>query len=160
MTRLIKQYRDTGHIKHHHVTRNGFKGKYTPEDIRLIARMDERHDRPCGQAIKKLCERAYEVFDEEKYKRLSVISISHLYNLRKSKTYLRTSTHFEKTRAKCSSIGERRKPNPKGGQGIFALIQSTRAIRVRLKGSIISMPLTKSRSLKWCVLLKKSVSSI
>ena len=29
ITRLIRQYRDTGYIKHHHVTSNGFKGKYT-----------------------------------------------------------------------------------------------------------------------------------
>jgi len=32
MTRLIKQYRDTGQIKHRHVTSNGFKGKYSAED--------------------------------------------------------------------------------------------------------------------------------
>ena len=143
ITRLIKQYRNTGHIKHHHVTSNGFKGKYTSEDIRLIARMDERHDTPCGQAIKKLCERAYQVFGEEKYKRLSNISTSHLYNLRKSKAYSRTRNYFEKTRAKSSSIGERRKPIQRGVLGIFASTRSTKAIRARLKGSIISTPLMK-----------------
>ena len=95
ITRLIKQYRRTGYIKHQPATNNGFKGKYTTEDIRLIARMDERHDTPCGQAIKKLCERAYGVFDEQKYKRLSTISVSHLYNPRKSKTYSKTRTHLE-----------------------------------------------------------------
>ncbi|HID01706.1 MAG TPA: transposase [Desulfobacterales bacterium] len=134
ITRLIKQYRNTGHIKHHHVTSNGFKGKYTSEDIRLIARMDERHDTPCGQAIKKLCERAYQVFGEEKYKRLSNISTSHLYNLRKSKAYSRTRNYFEKTRAKSSSIGERRKPIPKGRPGYIRIDTVHQGDQGKVKG--------------------------
>lgn len=117
ITRLIKQYRTTGYIKHRHVTSRGFKGKYTDKDIRLIAQMDERHNTPCGQAIKKLCERAYRVFDDQQFERLSCISTSHLYNLRKSKIYTRTRTHFQKTRPKKSSIGERRKPSPNGQPG-------------------------------------------
>jgi len=44
-----------------------------------------------------------------KYKRLSDISISHRYNLCKSKTYSRVRKHFKKTCAKRSSSGERRK---------------------------------------------------
>ena len=53
VTRLIKQYSNTGYIKHKPAITNGFKGKYTNDDIRLIAHMDERHDTPpCGQAHK------------------------------------------------------------------------------------------------------------
>ena len=37
--------------------------------IRLLAAMDERHDTPCGPAVKKLCERACEVFGEAEYVR-------------------------------------------------------------------------------------------
>lgn len=121
ITRLIKQYRNTGYIQYKPATGNGFKGKYTNEDIRLIARMDERHDAPCGQAIKKLCERAYNVFGEQEYKRLSTISTSHLYNLRKSHVYTKTRTHFEKTRPKKSTIGERRKPQPNGNPGYIRI---------------------------------------
>ena len=113
VTRLIKQYRKTGYIKHYHANVPAFQSKYTKEDIRLIARMDERYDSPCGHAIKKLCERAYRVFNEEEFERLSTISVSHLYNLRKTKTYSRVRQHFEKTRPKTSTIGERRKPQPK-----------------------------------------------
>ena len=75
ITRLIKQYRRTGNIKHRHVASSGFKGKYNQHDIRLLAHMDKRHDTPCGHAIKKLCERAYDVFNEKEYERLSVISV-------------------------------------------------------------------------------------
>ena len=38
---------------------------------------------------KKLCERAYQLFGQEKYQRLARISVSHLYNLRASTTYQR-----------------------------------------------------------------------
>ena len=79
--------------------------------------MDERHDTPCGTAIKKLCERACEVFGETEYTALASISVSHLYNLRKSTSYAGHRRHFEKTQSKPSKIGERRKPQPNGKPG-------------------------------------------
>jgi len=63
----------------------------------------------------------YQIFGEEKYKRLNDISVSHLYNLRKSKTYSRAKNHFEKTRVKSSGIGERRKPTSKGQSGYIRI---------------------------------------
>jgi len=99
----------------------GFARKYTPQDIRLLAAMDERHDAPCGPAVKKLCERAYEVFGQAEYAALASISVSHLYNLRKSNSYTRQRHHFEKTRSKPSSIGEHRKPRPDGKPGYIRI---------------------------------------
>jgi hypothetical protein len=121
ITRLIKQYRKTGYIKHFHANVPAFQKKCTPADIRLIAKMDERYDSPCGQTIKKLCERAYRVFDEQEFERLSTISVSHLYNLRKSTTYCHTRQHFEKTKPNQSVIGERRKPKPEGQPGFIRI---------------------------------------
>ena len=46
LTRLIKQYSKTGYIKHFHTNAPAFKKKYTPADIRLIAKMDERYNSP------------------------------------------------------------------------------------------------------------------
>lgn len=46
ITRLIKQYRDTGTIKYSPSISSGFAKTYTREDIRLLAQMDERHDTP------------------------------------------------------------------------------------------------------------------
>ena len=121
LTRLIAQYRKTGRIRRHQRTVSGFKQKYTEQDIRLLAAMDERHDTPCGTAIKKLCERACEVFGEAEYTALASISVSHLYNLRKSVPYTRHRRHFEKTRPKPSKIGERRKPQPNGHPGYIRI---------------------------------------
>lgn len=67
ITRLISQYRKNGRIVRQQRTVDGFKRQYTEKDIRLLAAMDERHDTPCGQAIKKLCERAYALYGEDDY---------------------------------------------------------------------------------------------
>ena len=121
LTRLIAQYRKTGQLRRRQRTVAGFKRKYSQEDIRLLAAMDERHDTPCGQAVKKLCERACEVFGQSEYSALASVSVSHLYNLRKSIIYSRQRRHFEKTRPKRSSIGERRKPKPNGQPGYIRI---------------------------------------
>ena len=94
-----------------------------------------------------------------KYKRLSDISISHRYNLCKSKTYSRVRKHFKKTCAKRSSSGERRKLTWRSAPAIFALAGSVKAIRAALKGVYPINALMKSRSLKSCVLPKRSVSN-
>jgi hypothetical protein len=96
--------------------------------------MDERHDAPCGHAIKKLCERAYDIFNEKEYERLSVISVSHIYNLRKSKTYTRIRRHFEKTKPKASNIGERRKPQPDGRPGYIRIDTVHQGDQDKIKG--------------------------
>ena len=121
ITRLVSQYRTTGRLQRHQRTEAGFARRYTPEDIRLLAAMDERHGTPCGPAVKKLCERAYQIFGQTEYERLARISVSHLYNLRQSTIYTRQRRHFEKTRPKASSIGERRKPQPNGQPGFIRI---------------------------------------
>ena len=88
-----------------------------PQDIRFQVAMEERHEKPCGPAVKKLCEPAYEVFGDKKYAIHSTISVSHLYNLRKSTTFCQRRRHFEKTKAKPSSNGERCKPESNGQPG-------------------------------------------
>jgi len=120
LTRLIHHYRQTGRVLRRHRTMQGF-GRYTVEDIRLLAAMDERHDTPSGPAIKKLCERACQIFGDAGYERLAVISIGHVYNLRKSPPYLRQRRQVEKTRPTRSSIGERRKPHPAGQPGFIRI---------------------------------------
>ena len=121
LTRLIAQYRKTGRLQHRQRTVAGFKKKYTEKDIRLLAKMDERHNTPCGPAMKKLCERACQIYGEAEYTALANISVSHLYNLRKSTSYVRQRCHFEKTRPKPSNIGERRKPHPDGRPGYIRI---------------------------------------
>jgi hypothetical protein len=83
----------------------------------LLALMDEQHETPCGQAVKKLCERADQLLGETEYRNLSQISVSHLYNLRASLGYKKHRQVFTKTQSKKVNIGERRKPEPNGQPG-------------------------------------------
>ena len=121
ITRLIKQYCVAGKIERQQRIYQGFERLYTAEDIRLLASLDERHNTLSGPATKKLCERAYAIFKQTQYQRLAGISVAHLYNLRKSKPYLRQRYTFEKTRPKVALIGERKKPRANGEPGFIRI---------------------------------------
>lgn len=115
--RLVKQYLKTGRLQRRQCTAKGFAVKYTGEDIRLLARTDELHATLSGPGTKKLCERAYHIFGQAEYERLTDISVAHLYNLRTSTTYTRQRRSINKTRAVKNAIGERRQPQPNGQPG-------------------------------------------
>lgn len=115
--RLVQQYRQSGKIVRQQRTVAGFERFYTSRDAVLLAQMDELHGTLSGAATKKLCERMYVLYDDHRYERLAKISVSHLYNLRKSNGYQRQRYHFDKTRSVRSQIGQRRRPDPKGQPG-------------------------------------------
>ena len=121
ITRLIKQYKEAGKIRWRPCRNNGFSKKYNVIDIKLLAEMDSRYEDICGHAIKKLCERAHEVFGQDEYQSLANISVSHLYNLRRSKAYQQQRRVFTKTQPRRVAIGERRKPNPNGEPGYIRI---------------------------------------
>ena len=122
VTRLIQQHKKTGRVVRQQQTINGFTGVYTQDDIALLASIDTLHDTPSGPMVKKLCERAYTLFGDQRYQRLSGISVSHLYNLRAGATYQRQRRHYTKTQAaKKNTIGLRRKPRPDGKPGYIRI---------------------------------------
>lgn len=122
LTRMINQFVETGRLERRQKTTNGFEKIYTNKDIQLLVEMDKRHDTPNGFMVKKLCERAFHEFDEMDYERLSGISMSHIYNLRKSSIYKNQRHHHEKTKSnKCIHIGERRKPRANGQPGYIRI---------------------------------------
>jgi len=115
--RLVARWLKQGKLEGRTAPRNGFSRRYTDADIRLLAQLDELHENISGPATKKLCERALHLFHQPEYERLAFISVSHLYNLRRSHSYIKQRRVFTKTRSKPSSIGERRKPHPEGKPG-------------------------------------------
>ena len=94
-----------------------FARKYTSADIDLLVEMDRANEDVCGPAIVHLLQRAFCVYGDQRYERLSKLSVSHLYNLRKSGGYRALRTHFTKTRAVCNPIGVRKAPRPNGRAG-------------------------------------------
>ena len=121
LERLIAQYREKQWIGRAASNRHTFAKKYTQSDILLLAQTDEAHQTLSGPTTKKLFERAYKVYGEQAYKQLALISVSHLYNLRKGNFYQRQRRHFTKTQRTSVSIGERRKPNPQGKPGYIRI---------------------------------------
>ena len=120
ITRLIRQYRNTGRIRDHRARpANAFSRRYTPADVALLVKTDTLHGTLSGPATRKLCERAFAVFGDTRYRRLAAISNGHLYNLRHSDSCQRQRRHFQKTRYTPVRIGERRKPRPEGRPGFL-----------------------------------------
>ena len=94
-----------------------FTRKYTASDVQLLVEMDRANEDVCGPAIAHLLRRAYSVYADPRYERLADLSVSHLYNLRKSAGYQARRSHFTKTRPVCNPIGVRKAPRPNGRAG-------------------------------------------
>lgn len=121
MTRLIRRYHEQGQLVWKLAPAKGFASRYNAEDIRLLAEIDALHDTPSGPAVKKLCERSWLRFGDQRFKRLAQISVSHLYNLRKRPEYRHSRTVQHKTRPVVNAIGVRRKPDPQGRPGFIRI---------------------------------------
>lgn len=121
LSRLVQQHRETRWIGRRRYQRHCFPRRYTRVDIVLLATTDLYHQTLSGPATKKLFERAYQVFADAAYERLAGISVAHIYNLRRSQTYLQRRRHFTKTQSTTIPIGERRKPNPQGQPGYLRI---------------------------------------
>ena len=94
-----------------------FARKYTASDIDLLVEMDRANEDVCGAAIVHLFKRAYNTYGDQRYERLANLSVSHLYNLRKSSDYQALRVTLTKTRPVCNPIGVRKAPRPNGRAG-------------------------------------------
>jgi len=116
LTRLIEKQLLTGEIKASWCKRNTFQTIYTREDIELLAETDNLHERLAGPATKNILAREFK-FGDIRYKRLSGISVSHIYNLREKPAYRFKALTVSRTKSVQVPIGKRGKPNPDGNPG-------------------------------------------
>ncbi len=121
VSRLIKQYQQTGRLRKTQYKRHRFPKKYTPSDVVLLARTDELHGYLSGPATKRITERECQVYGYIEFGNISRISIAHLYNLRRSNTYRGITRRFTRTKPAVPKIGERAKPEPKGQPGYIRI---------------------------------------
>ena len=117
VSRLIREYLQTGQLRRTQYRRHRFARKYSPSDVILLARTDELHGYLSGPATKRIMERECQVYGHTEFGDISRISIAHLYNLRRSNTYRDIARRFTRTKPAVSKIGERAKPDPKGQPG-------------------------------------------
>lgn len=117
--RLIAQYRARGTVLLSAKRKHRFPVKYTTDDVALLAKTDNAHQRLAGPATKKILEREHDCFGNRAYERLARISVSHLYRLRGKRQYLSHAGTFTKTNPVSVPIGIRTKPHPEGRPGFI-----------------------------------------
>lgn len=134
LARLINHHRRTGKCGLRKKPRHTFPCRYTREDILLLAQVDEWHQTLSGPATKKLCERAFFIYHDQAFKNLATVSVSHLYNLRKTYTYEQHRRYFTKTKKSTVAIGIRRKPRPNGQPGFIRIDTVHQGDQDKIKG--------------------------
>ena len=117
VTRLIGRYKESGAVRERNGRRNRFASRYTPEDVALLAAVDQAHETLSGPATRKILYRQCHDYGDQRYQRLAAISVAHIYNLRQSRAYRETRIFYQKTRPVPVAIGERRQPDPQGRPG-------------------------------------------
>jgi transposase InsO family protein len=134
VARLISRYRQTGVVREQRYQRNRFPVRYTAADIELLAAVDEAHETLSGPATQKVLYREYFDYGDQRYERLATLSVAHIYNLRKSRTYRAQRVVYQKTRPVQVAIGERRQPAPKGRPGYLRVDTVHQGDRDGVKG--------------------------
>ena len=121
VTRLIRQFLDSGAVKARRGKGRRFTSRYSRADIELLAKVDEAHETLSGPATQKVLYREFHEYGDANYETLASISVAHIYNLRKRREYRERWMNFEKTRAIQVGIGERRAPQPEGRAGYLRI---------------------------------------
>lgn len=119
LTRLVKKKNDLRVIRESTGKRHAFAKQYGTDDVALLLKTDEAHERLSGPATKKILEREYLVYGKKNYETIANISVSHIYNLRKTRQYRSVMGSFTKTKPTTAPIGTRHKPEPEGRPGFI-----------------------------------------
>ena len=117
VTRLVLRNLQEGAIKPFYGKGKRYAATYTVFDHELLAQTDNLHGRLSGPATRRLLERAFRVYGDKRFERLSGISSSHIYNLRGSRTYKMRAQTIGRTKTVLIAIGIRRRPDPQGQPG-------------------------------------------
>ena len=116
-TRLIGRWNQSRQVRPLPPRRPNFPRRYRSVDIGLLAQVDAAHEDLSGPAIRRILQREYAVYGKAEFERLAKLSVSHLYNLRRSAAYRRRRVRVETTHGSPVSIAERRRPDPQGQPG-------------------------------------------
>jgi hypothetical protein len=117
VTRLVERWKQTRQVRPLAPQRPSFPRLYRSADIALLAQVDAAHEDLSGPAIRRILQREYKVYGKVEFERLAELSVSHLYNLRRSAAYRRRRVRVQPTRGSAVSIAERRRPEPEGRPG-------------------------------------------
>lgn len=131
---LIAEYAVKGKITRTERTQPVFPTTYTGEDIELLAEVAEAYEHQNGRALKNVCREMHEVYGDKRFERLGMISVSRLYDLKKTALFRGKALHYTKTRPVQVAIGERKKPYPCGLPGFLRVDSVHQGDRDKEKG--------------------------
>lgn len=107
--------------KRYVVPAQAFARRYTDGDVLLLAEVDRQFDTLSGPATAHLLRRAFSLYGEARFERLAHLSVSHLYNLRRTPRYAAQRIVRTKTRPSAVAIGTRKAPAPEGRPGFIRI---------------------------------------
>jgi transposase InsO family protein len=107
--------------KRYAVPAQAFARRYTDADVLLLAEVDRQFDTLSGPATTHLLRRALTIYGDARFERLAELSVSHLYNLRRTRRYAAQRIVHTKTRAAAVAIGTRKAPAPEGRPGFIRI---------------------------------------
>ncbi len=135
LTRLVKRGVEPAPLRmRYRGSRTSFATRFSAADILVLAHTDALHGTLSGPATKKLMERAWALFGDARYERLSAISVAHLYNLRQRPGYRRRRQVWTKTKPVSIPIGVRRAPAPNNRAGFLRVDSVHQGDQDGLKG--------------------------
>ena len=117
VARLIRSYCQEGAVKAQPYQRHQFASRYTTADIELLAYVDRMHSALSGPATQRILEREYTEYGQAVFQPLAGISVAQIYRFRKTAAYRKRNSSYQATRPTPVSIGERRRPDPRGRPG-------------------------------------------
>lgn len=106
--------------------------------IGSTVQVSEAYFHPNGKALKKVLYDMYHLYGDNRFVRLSHLSVSRLYDFRKSPTYQNEVLTYTKTRPTTIAIGERKKPYPEGKPGFLRVDSVHQGDLDKEKGSTTS----------------------
>lgn len=114
---LIAAYKQRGKIFRRKRTQPAYAAVYTAVDIGLLAEVALAYRQQNGKALKEVCRDMYHTYHDLRFERLAKLSVSRLYDLKKTNVFVSRAGVQTKTRAVAVPIGERKKPFPEGKPG-------------------------------------------
>lgn len=121
LTRLIGHVR-TGVVRvGYRAPASAFRGHFDATDVTVLAELDAAPATLSGPAAQRLCQRAWQVYGDVRYRATAGIAVAHLYNLRKRTSYRAPRASIDKTRSHPGTIAIRRAPQPDGHAGLIRI---------------------------------------
>lgn len=117
--KLIRRKKDIGSVVLKTRTQYTFPKIYTPSDIVLLSETALVSQYPNGFALRQNLSDMYRIYRDPRFERLANISVSHIYNLRRTNIWKSRALNYTKTKPASCQIGERRKPQPEGKPGFL-----------------------------------------